>query len=105
MVSMHEEFGIPVGYSDHSEGIIVPVAAASLSAVLIEKHFTLNKTLPVQIIRHLEPDELAEMVHAIRVVEQIMGDGQNPSSSELKNRDIARKKSCGIQSLACRRNL
>lgn len=93
MVSMHEQFGIPVGYSDHSEGITVPVAASSLGAVLIEKHFTLDKTLPGPDHKaSLEPSELTDMVQAIRVVEKIMGDGvKAPKSSELGNRDIARK--------------
>ena len=93
MVSMHDEFGILVGYSDHSEGITVPVAAASLGAVLIEKHFTLDKTLPGPDHKaSLEPNELADMVQAIRAVEKIMGNGvKTPKISELGNRDIARK--------------
>jgi len=93
MVAMYEEFGVPVGYSDHSEGITVPVAAASLGAVLIEKHFTLDKTLPGPDHKaSLEPNELTDMVQAIRVVEKILGDGiKAPKPSELGNRDIARK--------------
>lgn len=93
MVSMHEQFGIPVGYSDHSEGITVPVAGASLGAVMIEKHFTLDKNLPGPDHKaSLNPDELAAMVQAIRVVEKIMGDGiKKPRPSEIKNRTVARK--------------
>lgn len=93
MLAMQKEFGVPVGYSDHSEGITVPVAAASLGAVLIEKHLTLDKTLPGPDHQaSLEPNELADMVRGIRVVEKIMGDGiKTPKSSELGNRDIARK--------------
>jgi len=101
MVSMRKHFGIPVGYSDHSEGIIVPIAAASLGATLIEKHFTLDKSLPGPDHKaSLEPSELTDMVQAIRSVEDIMGDGvKAPKSSELRNRDIVRKSLVAARSL------
>ena len=93
MNSMRENFNLPVGYSDHSEGIVVPIIAASLGAVLIEKHFTLDKSLPgPDHMSSLEPDELKSMVNAIRVVEQAKGDGiKEPCNSELRNIEIVRK--------------
>jgi N-acetylneuraminate synthase len=82
-----------VGYSDHSEGINVPIAATALGATIIEKHFTLDKTLPgPDHIASLDPNELAGMVRAIRIVENIMGDGlKMPMPSELANKKTARK--------------
>lgn len=93
MTTMREIFGTRVGYSDHSEGIVVPIAATAVGACLVEKHFTLDKTLPGPDHKaSLEPDELQEMVRAIRVVERAMGDGvKEPMPSELKNRPIVRK--------------
>jgi len=91
--TMHKSFGLPVGYSDHSGGISIPTAAAALGVTVIEKHFTLNRELPGPDHKaSLEPNELAEMVEAIRSVEMAMGDGiKGPTPSELKNREIARK--------------
>lgn len=82
-----------VGYSDHTLGIEVPIAAIAMGATVIEKHFTLDSSLPGPDHRaSLEPDELADMVRAIRNIETAMGDGvKQPSPSELKNRPIARK--------------
>jgi N-acetylneuraminate synthase len=93
MLTIRTVFGLKTGYSDHSEGITVPIAAAAMGATLIEKHFTLDKTLPgPDHIASLEPDELTAMVKAIRIVEQAMGSGTKvPMPSELKNRPIARK--------------
>jgi N-acetylneuraminate synthase len=93
MQTMRSAFDLKVGYSDHSEGIAVPVAAIALGATLIEKHFTVDKTFPGPDHQaSLEPSELIEMVVAIRSVEQAMGDGlKGPRPSELKNRSIARK--------------
>lgn len=93
MQTMRSEFGLQTGYSDHSEGITVPVAATAMGATLIEKHFTLDRELPGPDHKaSLEPDELAAMVRAIRVVEQAMGDGiKSPTISELENRPIVRK--------------
>lgn len=76
MKTMAEQFGLPVGLSDHTLGIEVPIAAAALGAVMIEKHFTLDRTMvgPDQAMS-IEPDELKQMVKAIRNVEKAMGDG------------------------------
>ena len=91
--AMRKSFGLLVGYSDHSEGVSVPTAAAALGVKVIEKHFTLNRELPGPDHKaSLEPNELAEMVDAIRSVEMAMGDGvKGPTPSELKNREVARK--------------
>ena len=93
MASMKSAFGLKTGYSDHSQGITVPIAAATLGAVIIEKHFTLDNTLQGPDHKaSLEPDELKEMVQSIRVVEKILGEGGKvPSPVELKNRECARK--------------
>ena len=93
MQSMQEKFGLKIGYSDHSKGIAVPVAATAMGAVLIEKHFTLDKSLPGPDHKaSLEPIELKSMVDSIRMIEKALGDGiKMPQSSEIKNRDIARK--------------
>lgn len=101
MLSMRDVFGLSTGYSDHSEGIAVPIAAAAHGAVLIEKHFTLDKTLPGPDHKaSLEPDELSDMVAAIRVVEQVMGSGlKGPMASELGNRVVARKSLVAARSI------
>lgn len=93
MVTMGEALGVAVGYSDHTLGIEVPIAAVTLGATVIEKHFTLDRALPGPDHRaSLEPDELKAMVTAIRNIEQALGDGRKrPSPSELKNKPIARK--------------
>jgi N,N'-diacetyllegionaminate synthase len=93
MASMREAFGVQVGYSDHTTGIEVSIAAVAMGARIIEKHFTLDRGLPGPDHRaSLEPDELAAMVAAIRNIERAMGDGiKRPTPSELKNRPIARK--------------
>lgn len=93
MLSIRNSLGVEVGYSDHTLGIEVPVAAVALGATVIEKHFTLDRTLPGPDHRaSLEPIELKEMVQSIRNVEKAMGDGiKRASPSELKNKPIARK--------------
>ena len=82
-----------VGYSDHTLGIEVPIAAVAMGATVIEKHFTLDRSLPgPDHGASLEPAELASMVQAIRNIEKALGSSEkNPSPSELKNRPIARK--------------
>ncbi|GAA0670007.1 N-acetylneuraminate synthase [Rheinheimera tangshanensis] len=86
-------FNLKAGYSDHSEGIIVPIAAAARGACLIEKHYTLDRNMDGPDHKaSLEPDELKAMVKAIRDIEKILGDGRKVTMpSELKNRSIARK--------------
>ncbi len=93
MLTMKEELGRPVGYSDHTEGIVVPIAAAAMGAVVLEKHFTLDKTMAGPDHKaSLEPAELAEMVKAVRRVELCLGSSQKkPSAAELENRRAARK--------------
>lgn len=93
MRTIQEAFGVAVGYSDHTVGIEVPVAAVALGAVVIEKHFTLDRTLPGPDHQaSLEPAELKAMVEAIRNIERAMGDGvKQPSPSEAKNIPIARR--------------
>lgn len=94
MLTIQEKFKTKVGYSDHTLGIEVPVAAVALGAHVIEKHFTLDKTLPgPDHVASLEPDELKAMVKAIRNIELAMsGNGEKiASESEYKNIDIARK--------------
>jgi len=94
MIGIKEEFGVTVGYSDHTLGIEVPIAAVALGGKVIEKHFTLDRSLPgPDHSASLEPDELKQMVKAIRNIElAISGSGKKePSSSELKNILIARK--------------
>jgi N-acetylneuraminate synthase/N,N'-diacetyllegionaminate synthase len=94
MLSIQKTFGVPVGYSDHTLGIEVPIAAVAMGAKIIEKHFTLDRNLPgPDHLASLEPEELKEMVNAIRNIEAaISGDGKKvPSQSETKNIAIARK--------------
>ena len=94
MLNIHKELGVKVGYSDHTLGIEVPIAAVALGATVIEKHFTLNRNLPGPDHKaSLEPNELKAMVQAIRNVETALsGSGiKEPSDSEIKNREIVRK--------------
>src|SRR6185369_1184325 len=93
MQSLQAAFGVKVGYSDHTRGIEVATAAVALGATLIEKHFTLDRTLPGPDHQaSLEPGELAAMVTAIRHIEIALGDGvKRVTPSEAKNQPIARK--------------
>ncbi|WP_061236317.1 N-acetylneuraminate synthase [Leptospira santarosai] len=93
MKSIADAFKIKVGYSDHTSGIEVSVAAVALGASVIEKHFTLDRSLPGPDHKaSLEPNELKTMVRSIRNVELSLGDGiKKPSNSELKNISIARR--------------
>lgn len=93
MLQLRDKFGVKVGYSDHTKGIEVPIAAVALGAEVIEKHFTLDRTLPGPDHKaSLEPNELKAMVDAIRNIEQALGNGQkHVSASEEKNMAIARK--------------
>ena len=93
MHTLREHFGVPVGYSDHTVGIEVPIAAAALQATVIEKHFTLDHTMEGPDHRaSLEPDELRAMVAAIRHIEVALGDpAKTVTASESGNRTVARK--------------
>lgn len=93
MDDLSREFGVRVGYSDHTKGIEVPIAAVAMGAQIIEKHFTLDHKMEGPDHKaSLEPDELKAMVDAIRNIEQAIGDGaKHVSESERKNIAIARK--------------
>ena len=93
MQTLKDVFNLPVGYSDHTPGIEVPVAAVTKGAVVIEKHFTLDKNMEGPDHKaSLEPDELKQMVTAIRNIEKALGSSEKePTESEIVNRDIARK--------------
>ena len=93
MKTIKDEFEVEVGYSDHTLGIEIPIAAVALGASVIEKHFTLDRNLPGPDHQaSLEPNELQEMIRTIRNVEQAMGDGiKKVMPSEAGNRDIVRK--------------
>lgn len=93
MITMGNAFGVHFGYSDHTLGIEVPIAAVALGATTIEKHITLDRSLPGPDHRaSLEPQELISMVRSIRNIEQALGDGvKRPTPSETPNIPIARK--------------
>ena len=93
MITIKKAYGINIGYSDHTLGIEVPIAAVALGAYVIEKHFTLNKDMPGPDHKaSLEPDELNEMVQAIRKTEKILGSSSKKMShSEIKNVKVVRK--------------
>ena len=93
MVTIGNAFGVKFGYSDHTLGIEVPVAAVALGAHVIEKHFTLDKNMEGPDHKaSLEPDELKAMICAIRNIAKALGNGiKKPSKSELKNMEVARK--------------
>lgn len=93
MLSIKEKFGYDVGYSDHTKGIEVPIAAVALGATVIEKHFTLdNNMIGPDHKASLQPDELKKMVESIRNIELSLGDGRKVvANSEKENMSIARK--------------
>jgi N,N'-diacetyllegionaminate synthase len=93
MQTLKSAFGLPVGYSDHTPGIDIAIAAAALGAEVIEKHFTLDRSLPgPDHAASLEPVELQQMVAAIRHVEVALGTGiKSPAPCELPNISVARK--------------
>jgi N,N'-diacetyllegionaminate synthase len=93
MNSLKAAFGVPVGYSDHTIGIEIAIAAVAMGASIIEKHFTIDRTLPGPDHKaSLEPGELKALVDAIRNLESALGDGvKRPSANELRNRAAARK--------------
>ena len=91
--TIRSTFGVPVGYSDHTEGIDVSIGAVALGATVIEKHFTTSRSLPGPDHRaSLEPDELAALISALRKMEVALGDGvKAPTASELGNIQVARR--------------
>lgn len=93
METLRQRFGVEVGYSDHTQGIEVPIATAALGACVIEKHFTLDRNMEGPDHKaSLEPSELAAMVSSIRHIEQALGNGEKAvSPSERKNLPIVRK--------------
>lgn len=93
MQTMRDAFGLDVGYSDHTKGIEVPIAAVAMGATIIEKHFTLDRNMEGPDHKaSLEPDELVAMVSSIRHVEKALGTSiKTPSTSEKKNKAVARK--------------
>lgn len=93
MQTISKEFGVSVGYSDHTTGIEISIAAAALGATVIEKHFTLDRALPGPDHKaSLEPDELVALIKSIRNIEKALGDGTKaPSNGENVNKLIARK--------------
>lgn len=93
MNTIKEAFKVKVGYSDHTLGIEVSIAAVAMGAEVVEKHFTLDRTMEGPDHRaSLEPDELKSMVEAIRNIEKALGSGvKKPSKSEMKNKAIVRK--------------
>jgi len=101
MLTIKEAFKVKVGYSDHTLGIEVPIAAVALGASVIEKHFTLDRNMQGPDHKSsLEPNELKAMVKAIRNVEKALGDGiKKPSPSEIKNKIIVRR------SIVAKRNI
>ena len=93
METLKKEFNLPVGYSDHTQGIEIPIAAVAMGAEIIEKHFTLDKNMIGPDHKaSLEPDELAQMVKSIRNIEKALGNGiKEPKKSEISNIEIVRK--------------
>jgi len=107
MDTMRTAFGLPVGYSDHTPGIEIALAAAARGAVIVEKHFTLDRSMPgPDHMASLEPDELTRMVEGIRHVELALGDGvKTPRPSEIKNMAVARKSIVAAVSIAASERL
>lgn len=101
MQSVHVAFGVQVGYSDHTPGIEVAIAAVAMGATVIEKHFTLDRNLPGPDHKaSLEPEELKAMVAAIRNIEIALGDGiKRLTPSEARNRPVARKSLVASQAI------
>jgi N,N'-diacetyllegionaminate synthase len=103
METLRKAFHVPVGLSDHTTGITVPIAAAALGACVIEKHFTLDKTLPGPDHRaSLDPGELAEMVRSIRLVEKALGSGvKKPTPTEEENKKVMRRSLTARVAIPC----
>jgi len=93
IAAMRTAFGVPVGWSDHTEGLQVSLAAVAAGAKLLEKHFTLDRGLPgPDHLASLEPGELTALVRAVREIEVALGDGvKRPADSELPNAAVVRR--------------
>lgn len=100
--ALEQAFGVPVGWSDHTTGIDIAVAAVALGAAVLEKHFTTDRALPGPDHRaSLEPGELADMVRAVRRVESALGTGiKRPAASEADTASVARKSLVAVRDLA-----
>lgn len=101
MLTMEAAFDVPAGYSDHTPGMHVPLAAIALGACVLEKHFTLNRSLPgPDHLASLEPEELTDLVNGIRIVEASLGSGRKePSDSEANTALVARKSLVAAQDI------
>ena len=101
MQTISINFGVKVGYSDHTNGIEVSIAAVALGACVIEKHFTLDQTMEGPDHKaSIEPNEFKSMVRAIRNIEKALGDGiKKPSKSEIKNMAISRKSIVALRAI------
>lgn len=101
MDTLASAFALPVGYSDHTEGLLIPVAAVARGATIIEKHFTLDRTLPGPDHKaSLEPGELKAMVREIRAIESALGNGRKkPQSSEWDTRTAARQQIVAVSEI------
>jgi N-acetylneuraminate synthase len=107
MLTLKNEFDVTVGYSDHTLGIEVPIAATALGATVIEKHFTLDRTLKGPDHKaSATPEELKEMISTIRNIEKALGDGlKKPTANELKIRKMIRKKIVAAQTIEAGQSL
>jgi sialic acid synthase SpsE len=105
MDSMAACFGLPVGFSDHTLGIEISLAAVARGATIIEKHFTLDRTLPgPDHAASLEPNELKQLVSGIRNIESALGSSlKSPSSVEVINRSVARRSLVAVRDISCGR--
>lgn len=102
MNAMADRFGLEVGYSDHTEGVEVSLAAVAMGAKVIEKHFTLDKTLPGPDHKaSMSPEELRSLVVGIRRIEKALGDGEKrPTAVEEKNKSVVRKSIVAARGIA-----
>jgi N-acetylneuraminate synthase len=102
MLTMEQAFGVPVGYSDHTLGIDIPLAAVALGACIIEKHFTIDRSLPgPDHAASLDPSELASMIAGIRTVEKALGDGRKrPTVAEAGTAAVARRSLVAARDIA-----
>lgn len=102
MDTLRAAFGLPVGYSDHTRGLAVPIAAVARGAAVLEKHFTLDRSLPGPDHRaSLEPDELADLVSAVRELPEALGRSvKAPTTAELDTRTAARKSLVALKPIA-----